>query len=50
MTLILDCDRQITKQLKRNAGSQIAADGLILTGVQLAEDESYFTVNKFSTA
>lgn len=44
ITLILDCDRQITKQLQREGSSKLATDGIILTGIQMAEEEGYFTV------
>lgn len=45
VTLIADCTTQITKKLERKITSKLSTDGLILTGVQLMEDESYFTVN-----
>ena len=42
VTLILDCNRQITRQLQREVNSKIATDGLILAGVQFSEDEGFF--------
>lgn len=43
VTLVLDCNTQITRQLKRKPSSTIAVDGLILTGMQLNEDDGFFT-------
>lgn len=42
MTLIVDCDRQITRPLKRRGGVPIAVDGLILTGIQLQEADGFY--------
>lgn len=42
MTLILDCERQITRQLKRRLGVKVAVDGLVLTGIQLQEEDGCF--------
>lgn len=42
MTLILDCDETITRKLKRRLGVKIAVDGLVLTGIQLQEDDASF--------
>lgn len=42
MTLIVDCEQQITRQLKRRLGVKIAVDGLVLTGIQLQEDDGCF--------
>jgi collagen type V/XI/XXIV/XXVII, alpha len=45
ITLIFDCDKQITKKLTRSMNSRIYTDGLLFMGVQLDEDEEYFMVN-----
>lgn len=45
VTLIMDCNQQITRRLRREPGSVIATDGLVLTGVQLNEDDGFFTVS-----
>lgn len=42
MTLILDCEEKITRQLKRRLGVKIAVDGLVLTGIQLQENDGCF--------
>lgn len=42
ITLILDCNTQVTKKLQRTANPKIALDGLIFMGVQLDEEEDYF--------
>lgn len=44
ITLIFDCDKQITKKITRSRFSRIQTDGLLFMGVQLDEDEEYFTV------
>jgi collagen type V/XI/XXIV/XXVII alpha len=44
VTLIFDCDTQITKELSRSMNSRIYTDGLLFMGVQLDEDEEYFMV------
>lgn len=44
ITLIFDCDRQITKKLTRSMSSRIYTDGLLLMGVQLDENDEYFMV------
>uniref|UniRef100_A0A182Y5N5 LAM_G_DOMAIN domain-containing protein n=1 Tax=Anopheles stephensi TaxID=30069 RepID=A0A182Y5N5_ANOST len=43
VTLILDCSTQITRPLNRRDGVQLATDGLILTGLQLNEENGFFT-------
>lgn len=42
ITLIFDCNKQITKKLQRSANPEIATDGLIYIGVQLDEEDEYF--------
>lgn len=42
MTLIVDCERQVTRPLKRRPGVAVAVDGLIFTGIQMQEEESMF--------
>lgn len=44
ITLLADCTREITKRFPRKVNATIATDGLILIGVQLMEEEGYFTV------
>lgn len=45
ITLIFDCTKQITKRLTRSpSSSHISTGGLIFMGVQLDEEEEYFTV------
>ena len=44
ITIIFDCNRQITKKLSRSMASRIYTDGLLFMGVQLDEDEEYFMV------
>lgn len=44
ITLIFDCTKQITKRLTRSPSSHISTGGLIFMGVQLDEEEEYFTV------
>jgi collagen type V/XI/XXIV/XXVII alpha len=43
ITLIFDCDKQITKRISRSLRSRISNDGLLFMGVQLDEEEEYFT-------
>lgn len=43
VTLIFDCNKQITKKLQRSVNPKIATDGLIFMGVQLDEEDEYFT-------
>lgn len=38
MTLILNCNRHITKPLRRSVGVQLPTDGLIFTGIQMDDD------------
>lgn len=42
VTILVDCATQMTKALKRTVTATVATDGLILTGVQLVEGESFF--------
>lgn len=42
MTLLLDCNRQITKSFHRELDSHISTDGLIVTGVPLNDEDGYF--------
>lgn len=42
VTILVDCQTQMTKALKRTVTATVATDGLILTGVQLVEGESFF--------
>lgn len=42
MTVLVDCATQMTKKLDRTITARVATDGLILTGVQLVEGESFF--------
>lgn len=44
ITLIFDCNQQITKRLTRSPTSHISTDGLLFMGIQLDEEEEYFTV------
>lgn len=44
VTLIVDCNEHYTTTLQREANSKLATDGLILIGVQLMEEASFFTV------
>jgi collagen type V/XI/XXIV/XXVII, alpha len=44
ITLIFDCTMQITKKITRSASSRISTDGLLFMGIQLDEEEEYFTV------
>lgn len=39
MTLIVDCDQQVTRALNRRSGIALAVDGLILVGIQMEEEE-----------
>ena len=43
VTLLLDCVNKVVKRLEREIGKSIATDGLILTGLQLADDQGFFT-------
>jgi len=47
-TLILDCEKQITKELVRQTTSKISTTGIILIGQQLLDDLLY-TVSNDST-
>lgn len=47
VTLIVDCERQITRALNRRPGVQLSTDGLILTGMQLSEEAGFFTVSVY---
>lgn len=42
VTILVDCIKQMTSRLARTVTSRVATDGLILTGVQLVEGESFF--------
>lgn len=42
VTLNLDCTKQVTRRLERTLGSTIATNGLILTGVQMSNDDGFF--------
>lgn len=42
MTLIVDCLEQITTKLRRISGTRLPTDGLILTGIQMLQDEGYY--------
>lgn len=42
MTLLVDCNRQITKSFHRTHDSRISTDGLILTGVPIQEEDGYY--------
>uniref|UniRef100_T1PB23 Concanavalin A-like lectin/glucanases superfamily protein n=1 Tax=Musca domestica TaxID=7370 RepID=T1PB23_MUSDO len=41
-TLNLDCTKQVTRRIERSLGSTIATNGLILTGVQMSNDDGFF--------
>lgn len=45
ITVIFDCTKQITKKLPRSVNPKIATDGLIFMGIQMDEEDEYFTVN-----
>jgi len=45
VTMILDCDKQITKELKRN--TTISNSGIVMIGQQL--DETFYLVIFYST-
>ncbi|KAL5290258.1 COL11A1.2 family protein [Megaselia abdita] len=42
-TLILDCDKQVTRSLERKLGGSIATNGLIVSGIHLSNAEGFFT-------
>lgn len=42
MTLIVDCDEQITTKLQRTSGIRLPTDGLIFTGIQMLQEEGYY--------
>lgn len=44
ITLLFDCNKQLTKRIQRTSNPKISTDGLIFMGVQLDEDEEYFKV------
>jgi len=45
VTMILDCDKQVTKELKRN--TTISNSGIVMIGQQL--DETFYLVIFYST-
>lgn len=42
-TLILDCDKQVTRSLDRRPGGSIPINGLIVSGIHLSNSEGFFT-------
>lgn len=42
VTLNLDCSKQVNRRVERSLGSSIATNGLILTGVQMSNDDGFF--------
>lgn len=42
-TLILDCDKQVTRSLDRRQGGSIPTNGLIVSGIHLSNSEGFFT-------
>lgn len=43
VTLILDCDKQVTRSLDRSPNGFLATNGLIVSGIHLSNSEGFFT-------
>lgn len=50
VTIILDCGRQITKELRRSKKETISSSGIIIIGQQFIDGTLYLVNKKFTTA